>query len=79
MSRSHNEFCAGIVYAAGWLIAAHGEDSLAEELLDSADLTTVAKCRAVGAADYDINLARPAIEHLKLRKRRLALQENSNA
>ena len=63
---------AGIVYAAGWLASAHGEDSLAEELLASADLTTAAKCRKAGADKYDIKNCRRPFSYIAQRKRNRA-------
>lgn len=63
---------AGIVYAAGWLASAHGEDGLAEELLESADLTTAAKCRQAGAEEYDIQNCRGPLSYIAQRKRNLA-------
>jgi hypothetical protein len=65
-------FEAGIVYAAGWLAAAHGEDGLAEELLETADLITAAKCRKAGADDYDIKNCRPAFSSIAQRRRNVA-------
>lgn len=62
---------AGIVYAAGWLASAHGEDTLAEELLESADLTTAEKCRKAGAEAYDIRNCRQAFIYIAQRKRNL--------
>jgi hypothetical protein len=62
-------FEAGIVYAAGWLAQAHGEDSLAEELLESADLTTAARCRKAGAEEYDIQNCKAPLSYIAQRAR----------
>lgn len=70
---------AGIVYAAGWLASAHGEDGLAEELLESADLTTAAKCRKAGAEEYDIQNCRRPFSYIAQRKRNTAASALSRA
>lgn len=64
-------FNSGIVYAAGWLVSAHGEDGLAEELLLSADLTTAAACRKAGGEDYDIGHLRTVFHSIRTRENNL--------
>lgn len=60
-------FVQGIVYAAGWLCSAHGHDSLAEELLATANLETADECRAVGAEDHDIEACGPVFATIRAR------------
>lgn len=69
MSASDKGWMAGVVYAAGWLCVAHGEDGLAEGLLQTAGLETAKACREAGADQYDITCAKPALQSLVTRAR----------
>ncbi len=53
-------FRLGIAVAVGFLVHGHGEDSLARELLENADLT-LAKARTAGATEYDMSAIRKAM------------------
>lgn len=60
---------AGIVFAAGWLCSAHNEEVLAAELLEAAQLTSSSACLKGGAEQYDVDLARPALNNLRCARR----------
>lgn len=54
----------GIVIAAGIVMSGHGEDTIAEDLLRAAGVTSAEKAKAVGVDDYDIEILAPVFAAL---------------
>jgi hypothetical protein len=62
----------GIVISAAYCARYHGEDTLAEELLEMAGLTTMADMRRIGADAYDVSALRGVMRYIAARRRALS-------
>lgn len=57
----------GMVLAASQIVASHGEEVMATEILQAAGVETEASIRALGVEDYDINILRPVLKEMARR------------
>lgn len=63
---SNANWITGIAYAAGYLATDLGEESLAAEILTSADLTTEEKLLEGGADEHDVHQCGPALLEIRV-------------
>lgn len=57
-------FAAGTAVAAAIIVNVWGDEVQAEEIMASAGLGTRAKCKALGVADYDLNILKPVFQRI---------------
>lgn len=67
MARSEAEkraFNCGMIVAAAVCVSAHGQDSVAEEILRSAGLTDRKTAKMAGADPYDLKILGPVFRQM---------------
>lgn len=69
MSQSR-AWITGVVYAAGYVAASHGEDVIAMDLLEAAGITKISQLRELGCDQSDIDNVKPLLPELRRRARR---------
>lgn len=66
----NKEFVQGYVCAVANICKSHDPGTPVEEALRDCGMTSIAKMRAAGVDNYDIDILRPSIKALQVRKRR---------
>lgn len=67
--RHHKEgFNAGIAVAAAICVSAHGEDTMAEEILLANNMDSSAKAKRMGADAYDLDILKPVFAHIRAKR-----------
>lgn len=65
------EFSQGYACAVACIIKSHGGNTDTREALEANGLTSLAKLKAVGVSQYDIDILMPTIKEIEGRKRRM--------